>query len=506
LTLLPTAIVKQCADLLSPYISFVFNKSLTEGYLPTCQKIAYVNPRLKKHGLDESDCKNYRPVSNLSFISKLLEQIVARQLNEFLSNNNALPVYQSAYRRHHSTETGLLKVFSDVCNAIDEGNVCLLGLLDLSAAFDTVDHEILIQRLKTTFGIDGLALQWLNSYLTDRVQTVRVSGKCSGMSEVPHGIPQGSVLGPLLFILYSSPVADIISKHGLMSHSYADDTQIYFYCKPDQISDLANKFGECTLELEAWMASNRLKLNCDKTEILWLRSRFRQLMPNSIPAVSVGVTAVKPTNGARNLGVHFDINLNMKQHINNVCRQCYFQLRQLRVIRKNLPSPVVKTLLHAFISSRLDYCNSLLYGLPNCEIMKLQSVQNAAARLFGGLRKFDHITPVLKNDLHWLPIKARIDYKIALLVYKSLHNLAPMYLTEMLKQAEHSEFLARNRSAYHGDLLQPRWNTVTYGHRDFRYSSANVWNNLPVTMRKCASLTTFTNELKTYLFRRVYKH
>ena len=187
-----------------------------------------------------------------------------------------------------------------------------MGLLDLSAAFDTVDHEILIRRLKTTFGIDGLALQWLSSYLSDRMQTVRVGGKCSGMSKVPHGIPQGSVSGPLLFILYSSPVADIISKHGLMSHSYADDTQIYFYCKPEQMSDLANKFSECTLELEAWMASNRLKLNCEKTDILWLRSRYQQLMPNSIPSVSVGVSSVEPANGARNLGVHFDINLNMK--------------------------------------------------------------------------------------------------------------------------------------------------------------------------------------------------
>ena len=252
------------------------------------------------------------------------------------------------------------------------------------------------------------------------------------------------------------------------------------------------------------MASNRLKLNCEKTEILWLRSRYQQLMPNSIPTVSVGISAVEPANGARNLGVHFDINLNMKQHINNVCRQCYFQLRQLRVIRKTLPQSVVKTLLHAFVSSRLDYCNSLFYGLPNCEIKKLQSVQNAAARLFGGLRKFDHITPVLKNDLHWLPIKSRIDYKIALLVFKSLHNLAPSYLAEMFEQAEHSEFLSRNRSASHGDLIQPRWNTVAYGHRHFRYSSANVWNKLPVTIRKCTSLTNFTKELKTYLFCRAY--
>jgi len=244
----------------------------------------------------------------------------------------------------------------------------------------------------------------------------------------------------------------MISKHGLMSHFYADDTQLYFYCQPEQMSDLAIKFSEYTVELEAWMASNRLKLNCEKTEILWLRSRYQQLMPNSIPIVSVGVSAVEPSDGARNLGVYFDINLNMKQHINNVCRQCYFQLRQLRVIRKTLPQSVVKTLLHAFVSSRLDYCNSLFYGLPNCDIKKLQSVQNAAARLFGGLRKFDHITPVLKNDLHWLPIKSRIDYKIALLVFKSLHNLAPSYLAEMFEQVEHSEFLSRNRSASHGNL------------------------------------------------------
>ena len=147
----PTIIVKQCADLLSPYISQVSNRSLSERYMPPCQKVANTVPRLKKHGLDESDHKNYRPVSNLSFISKLLEQVIATQLNEFLTSNNALPLYQSAYRRHHSTETVLLKVFfSNVCNAIDEGNVCLLGLLDLSAAFDTVDHDILILTARMT--------------------------------------------------------------------------------------------------------------------------------------------------------------------------------------------------------------------------------------------------------------------------------------------------------------------------------------------------------------------
>jgi len=149
----PTEIIKKCSDLLAPFITEIFNRSLTEGHIPQTQKIANIVPHLKKHGLDESDYKNYRPVSNLSFLSKLLEKTVAAQLNDFLLMNGKMPTYQSAYRRHHSTETALLKVFSDICRAVDDGNTCLLGLLDLSASFDTVDHEILLKRLGVTFGI-----------------------------------------------------------------------------------------------------------------------------------------------------------------------------------------------------------------------------------------------------------------------------------------------------------------------------------------------------------------
>ena len=317
---IPTSIVKDCSSLLAPFISEIFNRSLKEGYMPVSQKIAYVRPHLKKHGLDSVDTKNYRPVSNLSFLSKLLEKVVSVQLNEFLKSTNSIPALQSAYRKFHSTETGLLKVFSDLCKAIDDGNVCLLGLLDLSAAFDTVDYEILLNRLEKSFGIEASALSWLKSYLSDRSQIICINGSKSTSSKLLSGVPQGSILGPLLFILYTAPVTDIIRHHGLLSHCYADDTQLYFYCSPDQMDALSCSFSTCISELEKWMFTNRLKLNCDKTEFLWIASRRRFNNLSNIPTINVMNSGIIASEGARNLGVFFDKHLDMKHHITNVCR------------------------------------------------------------------------------------------------------------------------------------------------------------------------------------------
>jgi len=377
--------------------------------------------------------------------------------------------------------------------------------LDLSSAFDTVDHHILLSRLELTFGVKSSALQWFRSYLSDRTQVVRVAGCCSSTSKLCCGVPQGSILGPLLFIIYTSPVIDIVRRHGLWTHCYADDTQIYFYCSPDQMDSLLLAFSSCVAELEHWMASNRLKLNCDKTDFVWIASRYRfSMLQNSTPTVDLGTSVILPSSGARNLGVYFDRNLDMKQHIRNVCRLCYFQLRQLRVICRSLSKDVLKTLLHAFVSSRLDYCNALFYGLPKCDIKRLQAVQNAAARLFGGLRKYDHITPMMRDQLHWLPITQRINYKIAVLAYKSIERQAPDYLTAMCQLAADSAGLTRNRSATNRNLIPSSWNTVSHGKRSFYYSAPAVWNNLPVYIRQQRSFLVFRNELKTYLFHEAY--
>src|SRR6218665_1724740 len=224
---IPMWLLKFCIDLLSPYITSLFNALLSAGAFPTCYKDAYVTPRLKKPTLPPCELSSYRPISNLSFLSKLLERVVSVQLTGYLSSAGLLPVHQSAYRRFHSTETALLKVVTDITEAIDAGDHALLGLLDLSAASDTVDHDVLADRLSRTYGIRSTALDWLRSYLCDRRQTILYDGVLSTVRSLCCGVPQGSVFGPLLFLLYTADLGDLAASLGLSSHFYADDSQLY---------------------------------------------------------------------------------------------------------------------------------------------------------------------------------------------------------------------------------------------------------------------------------------
>jgi len=196
----PTDVLLQSVDILLPFICVMCNASLRESVLPSSQKTAIITPVVKKPGLDPDEPQYYRPISNLTFMSKIIERLVTEQIQTHLKQCNLMPSVQSAYRKGHSTETVLVKVIADIIDAADSQNVTLLGLLDMSAAFDTVDHEILLSRLETSYGISGLALQWLRSFITDRTQKAAFAGTCSTLTTLLYGVSQGSVLGPLLFV------------------------------------------------------------------------------------------------------------------------------------------------------------------------------------------------------------------------------------------------------------------------------------------------------------------
>ena len=329
---------------------------------------------------------------------------------------------------------------SDILIAADHGNVTLLGLLDMSAAFDTVDHSILLDRLGTSFGLNGTALAWLRSFLTDRKQQVFFNGGLSSAVHVATGVPQGSVLGPLLFLLYSADVPVIADLHGLGVHCYADDGQIYVFDKAGEADRMVAKVSACIEQIDSWMTTNRLKLNSEKTLFVWLGSRQQLLKVNAV-SVQLGDYSVPPQSNVCSLGVHLDTQLNVRTHVQHICRSSFYQPRQLRSIRSSLSETSCSALVHAFVTSRLDYCNSLLAGIGNGLIGQLQSVIRVAARLVLRRRKLDPISTDIRDRLHWL--RSKIDFKLGLLVYKCLHGIAPPYLVEMLQSKSDVSSLCR---------------------------------------------------------------
>ena len=296
----------------TPLLNLI-NASLTSGYVPQSFKIAVIKPILKKPNLDPNDLSNYRPISNLPFPSKILEKAVTKQLCSFLQSNSTLEVFQSGFRPHHSTETALLKVLNDLLLSSDKGFISLFVLLDLSAAFDTIDHLILIDRLKNLIGLCGQALSWFRSYLSERHQFVYTANESSCRSRVRYGIPQGSVLGPLLFSLYMLPLGNIIHNHGIHFHCYADDTQLYISAKPDTIVNQST-MEACLKDMKEWMAHHFLLLNSGKTEILVVSPKS---IRNKMPDISLHLDGVSVASSAaiKNLGVIFDPELSFVTHI-----------------------------------------------------------------------------------------------------------------------------------------------------------------------------------------------
>ena len=332
---IPTELVKKCISITAPAITGIINNSLSSGVVPLELKRAVILPTLKKVNSDKETLQNYRPISNLPFLGKTIERVGFSQLTKYLQENDLLDCYQSAYRSHHSVETLLLNVTDNILKEMDEGNVTAVILLDMSAAFDTVVHDILVQRLKS-FGICGIALQWLTSYLTDRTQSVKVSDVTSDPKPLTCGVPQGSVGGPLLFSLYLYPISKIFQKHRINYHCYADDIQVYISFKPsaESLSEVTHRLELCLEEVRSWLESNGLKLNDSKTEFILFGSKHMlSKIKDHTCNIRIGNAMVEPTTTVRNLGVVFDRQLTFKNHISYIAQSVRFHLRNLSFIR-----------------------------------------------------------------------------------------------------------------------------------------------------------------------------
>ena len=452
--------------------------------------------------LDPEKLKKCRPVSNLAFISKVIEKIIASRLSEHINKHDLHEEMQSAYKKLHSTETALLRVHNDIMVAVDGGNAVVLVLLDLSAAFDTIDHDILKQRLRERIGVMGTAPKWFSLYLQNRTQQVSFEDVVSSPSCLSFGVPQGSVLGPVLFTLYTLPLGNIARQLEIPRHFYADDTQLYvFFSVKDQHEGAVavTQLENCVNKIQNWMVINKLKLNADKTELLLIASPYWRDRVEW-PLFHVRTTHIVASPSARNMGAKFDGYMSMHDQVNSLCSSAFFHLRNISAIRKCLDRESTVILVHALVTSRLDMCNSLLYGIPAFMVKKLQRIQNFAARIICRIRKFEHITQSLKS-LHWLPVEKRIQFKILLIVFKCLNGQSPDYLTKLLlPYAPKRELRSTGRNL----LTMQRTHLKSYGDRAFSRAGPKLWNALSDCIRSSQSVEYFKSKLKQHLFTTTY--
>ena len=333
----PMHVIKDNISSVLPMVSGIVRQSFSNGIFPTLLKTSLVRPKLKKPDLKPDLLANYRPIANIPFLSKVLEKSAAIQVHNYLNDNDLLPALQSAYRKYHSTETALLRVTDDILKTLDSNGEVILVLLDLSAAFNTLDHQILLPRLRKYFNFTETALKWFSSYLLGRSQRVSTADATSPPRCLEYGIPQGSILGPLLFTLYMAPLQDVIRSHSLDSMFYADDTQIYIVIDdPKQSVDSVGVLKGCINDVFAWNSKNMLKCDPGKTEILHFTSRFSK-QPTVYETLSLANTSVEVKTKAKNLGVIMDKTLSFTEHLNEMCKKASYAIRSIGRVRKYLP-------------------------------------------------------------------------------------------------------------------------------------------------------------------------
>ena len=332
----------------------------------------------------------------------------------------------------------------------------------------------------------------------------------SRYTKLQQGLPQGSVLGPILFSLFISPIGDICRKHNILYHGYADDTQNYLSFKPAIPGDnhrCRKQLEKCIEEIQIWMRTNFLKLNDDKTEYIIIGT-YKNLQYVADADVTIGDETITASDFVRDLGFWFDKELKGTVHINKITSSCIYTIRNVAWIRHLLDLDTTKTLMQALVLSRMDYCNSLLLGCSGYLLQKLQRVQNMACRVVCQCTKFEHISPFLA-DIHWLKVKERIDYKVLTIMHKCVNGQAPRYLTELLDaDAAVDPSLGQyvhNLCSNHMGYLRTTQSRLTQVHKQsFSSMGPRLWNDLPLHIRLIHNFSDFKAKLKTHLFRLSY--
>lgn len=478
-------------DILTPVITHILNNSLSSSTFPTAWKDAQVIPLPKKLNPSLSD---YRPISILPFLSKVLERVVHQQLSAFLSENELFNPFQSGFRQGHSTVTALVKITDDIRHGMDNKCLTVLALLDFSNAFNTVDFDILLGLLRS-LNISPTVIDWFHSYLFGRRQRIRADDVISEWCDISAGVPQGGVLSPLLFAIFINTIT-----HNLTSsyHLYADDLQLYSQGSLVNLAAAVHNINRDLQRISEWSSSFGLKVNPAKTQVMIVggpRSTAR-IEWGSLPAVTFDGVHIPYSRKVKNLGVYMDSCLTWDAQVGEVSRKVFASAGAINRLRNFLPIPTKVALVQALLLPILDYADCCYLDLSEKFLDKLERLQNFCIRIIFGLRKYDHVSE-FRSQLNWLPIRRRRDLHVLSLLYTVLFNpLAPAYLKErfqFLQSANDREM----RSSRKLHLSFPPHSSQFYSN-SFTVQSIRLWNSLPLPIRKSQSLPIFKSRLKTH--------
>ena len=485
---IPVKLLKILSSSVSPLLASLANHSFQTGIFPEKLKTAKVIALFKK-----GDCElpsNYRPISLLSIFSKIFEKLMYKRLYKFLEIHNVLYSLQFGFQQNHSIDHALVSMTEDIRNTLDNKKFGCGIFIDLQKAFDTVNHQILLSKLEH-YGIRGCALNWFRSYLSDRQQYVCINESNSRMMKITCGVPQGSVLGPLPFLIYINDLPHVSKK--LKFYLFADDTNIY--CKSDNLSNLVKSVNTELKLVKKWLDVNKLSLNIEKTNFIVFHS-----FATSVPAdtiIKIGKKHIKKVKFVRFLGLLLDEHLSWKYHLSELSKKLARCCGMFFKIRNMVPHEVLICLYNALFLSFLQY-GIIVWGQTfNTYLDPLFKIQKKTVRAISFQPPLSPSSPIFK-DLQLLELSAIFRLKLLTFVFDSIHGNLPICFNNffLLGSSVHQYC---TRQANKGDLYLVNKNTLQYGLKSLRYLGAKLWNDVPVEIRNIRLKNLFKLQLKIHL-------